>query len=94
MPTLTEMMFNKSKERDTKMKGVMYQTLTNTYGKTDHYESQDLGFMLDNGEGYHEWDTKGELIRRMEDKVPRSRYQEDQYINDHTSVWGSWWNPN
>ncbi|KAF8392197.1 hypothetical protein HHK36_022539 [Tetracentron sinense] len=23
--------------------------------------------------------------------VPRSKYEEDAYINNHTSVWGSWW---
>jgi hypothetical protein len=28
----------------------------------------------------------------MEDKIVRSRYPEDQYINDHTTVWGSWFN--
>lgn len=24
--------------------------------------------------------------------MKKSRYPEDQYINNHTSVWGSWWN--
>lgn len=23
--------------------------------------------------------------------VPKSKYEEDVYINNHTSVWGSWW---
>ena len=24
----------------------------------------------------------------------KSKYPEDVFINDHTSVWGSWWNEN
>lgn len=23
--------------------------------------------------------------------LPRSKYEEDVYINNHASVWGSWW---
>lgn len=23
--------------------------------------------------------------------LPRSKYEEDVYINNHTTVWGSWW---
>ena len=23
--------------------------------------------------------------------IPKSKYEEDIYINNHTSVWGSWW---
>ena len=26
-------------------------------------------------------------------RVVRSKYEEDVFINDHTSVWGSWYNP-
>ena len=87
-------MFNKSKDRDTKMKGVIYQSLTNRYGETEHYENQEMNYMIDNGDKYMEWDSKGELIKASNTQVPKSRYTEDQYINDHSSVWGSWWNPN
>ena len=27
----------------------------------------------------------------QETALPRSKYEEDVYINNHTSVWGSWW---
>ena len=27
----------------------------------------------------------------QEAAVPRSKYEEDIYINNHTTVWGSWW---
>jgi hypothetical protein len=27
----------------------------------------------------------------QEKAVPKSKYEEDVFINNHTSVWGSWW---
>lgn len=27
----------------------------------------------------------------QEASLPKSKYEEDVYINNHTSVWGSWW---
>lgn len=31
------------------------------------------------------------LAYLQEISLPRSKYEEDVYINNHTSVWGSWW---
>lgn len=30
-------------------------------------------------------------FRLKETSLPKSKYEEDVYINNHTSVWGSWW---
>ncbi|KAK2643649.1 hypothetical protein Ddye_018844 [Dipteronia dyeriana] len=32
-----------------------------------------------------------ELLLDKEMSIPKSKYEEDIYINNHTSVWGSWW---
>jgi len=96
MPTLTEMMYKKSKERSSKIKGIMYDALSKAYGGEEHYEGNDIAYNnivnQDMGDNYIEYDIKGEIIRKTDDKKAASRYPEDQYINDHTSVWGSWWN--
>jgi hypothetical protein len=31
------------------------------------------------------------LFYVQEKALPRSKYEEDVYINNHTYVWGSWW---
>jgi pre-mRNA-processing factor SLU7 len=31
------------------------------------------------------------LFYVQERALPRSKYEEDVYINNHTYVWGSWW---
>lgn len=41
-------------------------------------------------ERYVEYDRMGRVVKGLEVKV-KSRYEEDVLINNHTSVWGSWW---
>ncbi|KAL2269410.1 hypothetical protein VTJ83DRAFT_1594 [Remersonia thermophila] len=41
-------------------------------------------------ETFVEYDEAG-LIKGAPRKEARSKYAEDVYINNHTSVWGSWW---
>ncbi|ESQ56185.1 hypothetical protein EUTSA_v10027112mg [Eutrema salsugineum] len=39
-----------------------------------------------------EYDRAGRIIKGHELViVPKSKYEEDVYVNNHTSVWGSWW---
>lgn len=32
------------------------------------------------------------VLYLQEASLPKSKYEEDVYINNHTSIWGSWWN--
>jgi pre-mRNA-processing factor SLU7 len=41
-------------------------------------------------ERYVEYDERG-AIKGAPKIIPRSKYEEDVLINNHTSVWGSWW---
>lgn len=44
-------------------------------------------------EVYYEYSVDGKIKKETQQfgRI-KSRYPEDVYINDHTSVWGSWWN--
>jgi len=42
-------------------------------------------------EEYIEYSADGKVIKGVEKAIPRSKYEEDKYINNHTSVWGSYW---
>ncbi|KAI4318030.1 hypothetical protein L6164_025842 [Bauhinia variegata] len=48
-------------------------------------------FFWDKTERQVEYDRAGRVIKGMETSLPKSKYEEDVYINNHTSVWGSWW---
>lgn len=91
MPTLTEMMYSKNKDRSSRMKGALHDSLTQRYGGNEHYETENIEHNY-GYDGYQEFDTKGEMIKRLEDQTVRSRYPEDEFVNDHTTVWGSRWN--
>lgn len=46
--------------------------------------------MITESESYVEYDEAG-LIKGAPRKAAKSKYAEDVLINNHTSVWGSWW---
>ncbi len=46
---------------------------------------------LQASEAYVEYDAAGRVLRGQEVKA-KSRYEEDVMVNNHTAVWGSWWN--
>lgn len=50
----------------------------------------DEALLLGQTEAYVEYDRTGRVIKGQEVKQ-RSRYEEDVFINNHTAVWGSWW---
>ena len=47
--------------------------------------------LLISQEDYIEYDENGKLISSGSKTIPRSRYQEDIYLNNHTSIFGSWY---
>jgi len=44
-------------------------------------------------ENYVEYSRTGHVLKGKEHAKARSKYAEDVYINNHTSIWGSWYIP-
>jgi hypothetical protein len=42
-------------------------------------------------EDYVEYSRHGKVLKGEEQTTIRSRYEEDVFNNNHTAVWGSWW---
>lgn len=42
-------------------------------------------------ENYIEYSRTGQIIKGAEKKIIRSKYEEDVFVNNHTTVWGSYW---
>ncbi len=51
---------------------------------------RDMLVAVTESEAFHEYDEAG-LIKGAPRTVARSKYPEDVHVNNHTSVWGSWW---
>ncbi|GKC84629.1 pre-mRNA-splicing factor SLU7-like protein, partial [Tanacetum coccineum] len=47
--------------------------------------------LLGQSEREVEYDRAGRIIRGQEMALPKSKYEVDVCISNHTTVWGSWW---
>ena len=65
--------------------------LLEKYGGDQNQQSSQMwdGTVLEN-ERYQEYDETGS-VKGAPRPSPKSKYPEDVFINNHSSVWGSWW---
>ena len=61
------------------------------YGNAAATEPAPEGLLLGQTEGYVEYDRAGRVIKGQERAVAKSRYEEDVHEQNHTKVWGSFW---
>ncbi|KAI5295379.1 mRNA splicing protein [Ascosphaera acerosa] len=90
-PTSTLLAKKKITEQEEKLRAERKKALLAKYGGAEHLQPtplQETG-VLEN-ERFVEYDEAG-LIKGKEKESVKSKYPEDIYINNHTSVWGSWW---
>ncbi len=90
-PSQAEVSFKAVQERKQKLQEVNRKHVLEKYGNAAAAPSEDAK-ALQGTEAYVEYDAHGRVIRGHETKV-RSRYEEDVYPGNHTSVWGSWYSP-
>lgn len=62
------------------------------YGGEEHLEVPSKSLLLAQTEEYIEYSRSGKVIKGIEKPKARSIYEEDVYINNHTTIWGSFWN--
>ncbi|KAK2707206.1 pre-mRNA-splicing factor SLU7-like [Artemia franciscana] len=72
-------------------KGIQHGILER-YGGKEHLQAPPKELLLAQTEQYVEYSRSGKIIKGGEKQVIRSRYEEDVFVNNHTTVWGSWWN--
>ncbi|KAH9682042.1 pre-mRNA-splicing factor SLU7 [Citrus sinensis] len=74
-----------------KLKSRLKDIIAEKYGNAASEEEIPRELLLGQSERQVEYDRAGRIIQGVESFLPRSKYEEDVYINNHTSVWGSWW---
>ncbi|CAN1270569.1 Pre-mRNA-splicing factor SLU7-A [Linum perenne] len=79
-----------------KVKKVTLETQTKDqmllkYGNAASQDPIPKELLLGQSERQVEYDRAGRIIKGQEVALPKSKYEEDVYVNNHTSVWGSWW---
>lgn len=90
-PTKLEMLQKQFMEKKEEFKEKISDGLLEKYGGKEHLKVPPRELLLAQSEDYVEYSRQGKVIKGAEKEVIRSRYEEDIYPNNHTSVWGSFW---
>ena len=90
-PTSGEYFRRKEKEEAEQRREAQRKLLLEKYGGEKHLQPADMrNLAVLESEHYVEYDESG-AIKGAPTAEAKSKYVEDVFINNHTSVWGSWW---
>ncbi|KAI0454043.1 putative mRNA splicing protein [Xylaria acuta] len=90
-PTAGEFLRKKEREEAEKKRAAQLKSLQDKYGGVESTMPSALrDVVVTESEQFVEYDEAG-LIKGAPTTVARSKYAEDVFTNNHTSVWGSWW---
>ncbi|GMK53973.1 hypothetical protein CspeluHIS016_0105590 [Cutaneotrichosporon spelunceum] len=89
-PTAGELLHREFNEKRNVLKDTTKQSILEKYGGEEHLERLPAELLGGQTEHYVEYSRTGQVIKGMEKAKARSKYQEDVYVNNHTSIWGSW----
>lgn len=90
-PTKLELL---AKEYDIKKdvhKNEEKDSILTKYGGSEHLEAPPKALLLAQTEEYIVYNRLGKVIEGQEKQHVKSKYIEDEYIQNHTCVWGSYW---
>ncbi|XP_048746628.1 pre-mRNA-splicing factor SLU7-like [Ostrea edulis] len=90
-PTKLELLSKEVRKRKEDFKSSAKDSILDKYGGEEHLQAPPKQLLLAQTEDYVEYSRHGSVIKGNEKPVVRSKYEEDVYINNHTSVWGSYW---
>lgn len=90
-PTKLELLAQEVQKRKEDFKSTAKDSILSKYGGEEHLQAPPKQLLLAQTEDYVEYSRHGSVIKGNEKPVIRSKYEEDVYLNNHTSVWGSYW---
>ncbi|KAJ8684415.1 hypothetical protein QAD02_020207 [Eretmocerus hayati] len=91
-PTKVELLKQEFDKKKEELKDEAKNAVIEKYGGKEHLDAPPPALLLAQTETYVEYSRTGNVIKGQEKQVIRSRYEEDVYVNNHTSVFGSYWN--
>ncbi|KAK4474045.1 hypothetical protein MN116_003357 [Schistosoma mekongi] len=90
-PTRLELLAKKVSKAKCDVQNKVRAEILERYGGHEHLEAIPKELILGQWESYAEYSPTGRMIRGAEKPTVKSRYEEDVFNNNHTSVWGSYW---
>ncbi|KAF6761268.1 pre-mRNA-splicing factor SLU7 [Ephemerocybe angulata] len=90
-PTAGELLHHEFKQKKEELKGATKTSILAKYGGAEYLDAAPKELRQGQTENYVEYSRSGQVIKGKERAKARSKYPEDVYINNHTAVWGSWY---
>ncbi|EGT55452.1 hypothetical protein CAEBREN_29902 [Caenorhabditis brenneri] len=90
-PTKLEALKKEYEKGKSTLKNETQKELLDKYGGVEHMERPADELLLAQTESYVEYNRKGKVIKGKERATISSRFKEDVYPQNHTSVFGSFW---
>jgi pre-mRNA-processing factor SLU7 len=90
-PTQGEILRKQQTQEAAAKKEATRKALLERYGDAALPATKKLKSGVVANERYVEYDAQGQIKGAPGRTVARSKYREDVFTNNHTSVWGSWW---
>ncbi|KAF9062126.1 Pre-mRNA splicing Prp18-interacting factor-domain-containing protein [Rhodocollybia butyracea] len=92
-PTQGELLHQEFKEKRQELKETSKGSILAKYGGEEYLQAAPKELRQGQTEDYVEYSRTGQVIKGRERAKARSKYPEDAFVNNHTSVWGSWYDP-
>jgi len=89
-PSATEVLYEEMVRRKAAVETDSKKKLAQEYGGEQYMKAPPSALLLGQTEVYTEYTREGDLLEDPT-SIPKSKYPEDVLINDHSSVWGSYY---
>ncbi|BGP16772.1 hypothetical protein JCM10213_002165 [Rhodosporidiobolus nylandii] len=90
-PTAAALAHKEFLQKKEVLKDTSRASVLDRYGGEEYLQAQPRELRTGQTEAYVEYDRRGKVIKGMERAKARSKYEEDVFPGNHTSVWGSWY---
>ncbi|KAK7687039.1 mRNA splicing protein [Cerrena zonata] len=90
-PTQGQLLHSQYEYKKEELKDTNKVSILAKYGGEEYLQKAPKELLQGQTEEYVEFSRTGQVIKGKERAMVRSKYPEDVYINNHTAVWGSWY---
>ena len=89
-PTKLELLNKEYRSKYENISKTIKANVLEKYGGEEHLESLPKELILAQTEHYAEYNRYGTVVKTQEKAAVKSKYVEDEMVNNHTCVWGSY----
>ncbi|GBP90284.1 Pre-mRNA-splicing factor SLU7 [Eumeta japonica] len=90
-PTKLQRLQQEYNEKKEQFKTQVKQSILEKYGGEEHLKAPPKALLLAQTEVFTQYNRDGTVAQGSEKQIARSKYEEDVLINNHTTIWGSYW---